>query len=170
MFFGMFYSLAAMVVLFVAFWGIIFGGRYPRKLWDYGARFFRYNCRVNAYGSLLTDAYPPFHGKEEGLYPVRTQLNYPVKSSRLQALFRGVLIIPQLFYGAGYSFVVMFIYLAVFIAVLFAGRIPDGFWRSITRYFVWSSRLNAWSLLLTDEYPPFHGLQPLAVGEAFEAE
>ncbi|MDH7516284.1 MAG: DUF4389 domain-containing protein [Bacteroidota bacterium] len=161
------YSIAAGLVSLAALCAIIVVGRNPRPTWEFGVRYLRYVTRLSAYASLLTDVYPPFHSREEGLYPVRIRIEYPQKIYRFQALFRGLILIPQFFFGVGYSFVMMFVAFAVFWVVLFRGRIPEGLWGLVQRYFVWQYRLNAYVLLLIDEYPPFNGLQPLAAEEGF---
>ena len=58
----MFYGIAAAVVSFLAWWAILFTGRYPRGMFDFVVGLLRWQMRVNAYALLLTDAYPPFNG------------------------------------------------------------------------------------------------------------
>lgn len=60
----MFYGLAAAAVTFIAWFAILFTGKYPRGMFDFVVGLFRWQMRVNAYLLLLTDAYPPFGGKE----------------------------------------------------------------------------------------------------------
>ena len=56
-FLGMAWALATMV----AWFAILFTGRYPRGLFDYVVGVGRWGLRVNAYAFLLTtDRYPPF--------------------------------------------------------------------------------------------------------------
>lgn len=60
----MFYGFAALVVTFIAWFAILFTGRYPKGMFDFVVGYHRWSNRVNAYTLLLTDAYPPFSGKE----------------------------------------------------------------------------------------------------------
>ena len=56
-----FYGLAAGVVVIVAWFALLFTGRYPRPLFDYMVGVGRWGLRVQAYAFLLvTDRYPPF--------------------------------------------------------------------------------------------------------------
>lgn len=59
-----FYGLAAFVVTCIAWFAILFTGRYPRGMFDFVVGMIRWQMRVNAYLFLLTDTYPPFGGKE----------------------------------------------------------------------------------------------------------
>jgi hypothetical protein len=53
--------LAAIVVVIVAWFAILFTGRYPRGLYDFVEGVFRWHNRVVAYAFILaTDRYPPF--------------------------------------------------------------------------------------------------------------
>jgi hypothetical protein len=53
--------VVAIVAVVVAWFAIIFTGRYPRSLFDYVVGVGRWALRVDAYASLLvTDRYPPF--------------------------------------------------------------------------------------------------------------
>lgn len=57
----MFYSIAVGFTTFIAWWAILFTGKYPRSLFDFAMGFFRWMLRVNCYSAwLLRDEYPPF--------------------------------------------------------------------------------------------------------------
>ncbi|MBI2850120.1 MAG: DUF4389 domain-containing protein [Chloroflexi bacterium] len=56
-----FLFLAAIVSLVIAWFAILFTGRYPRGLFDFVVGVSRWSLRVDAYAFLLvTDRYPPF--------------------------------------------------------------------------------------------------------------
>ena len=56
-----FLAVAAVVCVIVAWFAILFTGRYPKGLFDFVLGVFRWSLRVEAYALLmLTDKYPPF--------------------------------------------------------------------------------------------------------------
>ncbi len=65
-----FLGIAAGVVTIIAFFAILFTGKYPRSLFDFMVGTLRWNWRVNfySYNVLGTDKYPPFT-LEKAPYP-----------------------------------------------------------------------------------------------------
>jgi hypothetical protein len=60
-----FYGIAVAVVLFIAWWAILFTGKFPKKMFDFVIGYIRWGLRVGAYlGYWFTDQYPPFNGEE----------------------------------------------------------------------------------------------------------
>ena len=56
-----FLAIGAVFAIIIAWFAILFTGRYPRGLFDYVVGVGRWGLRVQAYVSLLvTDRYPPF--------------------------------------------------------------------------------------------------------------
>jgi hypothetical protein len=148
---GVFGSLAAIVSV-IAWFAILFTGKFPRGLWDLSHMYMRWRARAIAYVALLRDEYPPFG---DGPYPVEFQLDYPEARNRWTVAFRLILAIPQLivFFFIG---IVWFITVVIgWFAILFTGRYPQGLWQFGVGVQRWSLRLQAYLLLLRDEYPPF---------------
>jgi hypothetical protein len=56
-----FLVIGAILAIIVAWFAILFTGRYPRSLFDYVLGVARWSLRVEAYALfMLTDRYPPF--------------------------------------------------------------------------------------------------------------
>src|SRR6202166_721867 len=56
-----FLGIAVLVSIIVAWFAILFTGRYPRSLFEFVVGVMRWSNRVNAYAfTLVTDQYPPF--------------------------------------------------------------------------------------------------------------
>lgn len=56
-----FLGIAALVCVVIAWFAILFTGRYPRSLFDFVVGVFRWSLRVTVYAIILTtDQYPPF--------------------------------------------------------------------------------------------------------------
>jgi hypothetical protein len=56
-----FLGIAAVVVVIIAWFAILFTGHYPKRLFDFVEGVIRWSNRVTAYAfTLVTDQYPPF--------------------------------------------------------------------------------------------------------------
>ena len=53
-------GIVAGVILFFAWWAILFTGKYPKGMFDFISGYLRWTTRVSGYSFLLTDKYPPF--------------------------------------------------------------------------------------------------------------
>lgn len=91
------------------------------------------------------------------MYPAIFLLPRPDKSSRLLLIFRPILTFPHFFWSMLYGMAMGFVQMISFWAIVFTGRHPRGLWSMLAKYFRYSTRLNAWSMYLTDKYPPFSG-------------
>jgi hypothetical protein len=58
-----FLGIVAGIMMFFAWWAILFTGKYPKGLFDFVAGYLRWSTRVSGYSRLLTDKYPPFSMK-----------------------------------------------------------------------------------------------------------
>ena len=136
----------------LAWFAILFTGRYPRGLWDLAKTYMGWRANVVAYVALLRDEYPPFGS---GAYPVTFEVDYPERSNRWTVAFRLILAIPQLV-------VLLFVLLAwvvtviiAWFAILFTGRYPEGLYGFGVGVQRWTLRVQAYLFLMRDEYPPF---------------
>jgi hypothetical protein len=59
------YGIAVGIVTFIAFWAILFTGKYPKGMFDFVVGYIRWSINVSAYLSLLRDEYPPFSGEQK---------------------------------------------------------------------------------------------------------
>lgn len=56
-------GIAAYVVAFIAWWAVLFTGKYPERWHEFVMGTYRWGIRVNFYMGYMTDTYPPFSGK-----------------------------------------------------------------------------------------------------------
>ena len=170
--------IAFVVLTVVAFFAILFTGRYPRGIFDFTVGVLRWTWRVGyyAYGALGTDRYPPFTLADVPDYPARLNVEYPHTLSRGLVLVKWwLLALPQylivgVFAGGawaglnaagghgGWSSGGGLIGLMVCIAgvvLLFTGRYPRSIFDFIMGMNRWVFRVAAYATLMTDAYPPF---------------
>ena len=149
-------GVALGLVTLLAWFTIVFVGRYPTSMLRFAIGVLRWTARVSAYAALLTGRYPPFSLEEEGDYPARLVVEERSEDrNRLTTFLRPILIIPHgivlWFLGLAASFVI----LATWLIALIAGRVPVGLHNFLVGYTVWTERVNAYGALLVDDYPPF---------------
>jgi len=148
-------------VALVSWFAILFTGRLPEGLATLQCLYVRYSNRTTAYAGFLRAEYPPFTfdlvGPDRGDYPgVRTHLAPELDDrNRLTTAFRLILVIPHLIVLALLGIAALVAWIVAFFAVLFTGRWPDGLRDFVVGVMRWGTRVNAYFLLLTDEYPPF---------------
>jgi len=177
----LFFLWVAFVVLtIVAFFAILFTGRYPRGIFEFNVGVLRWTWRVSyySYGALGTDRYPPFTLDAVPDYPATLDIAYPERLSRGLVLVKWwLLAIPQYillgiflggagsaagraedwdgsqwWYGGGLIWALV---LFAAIALLFMARYPRGLFDVVLGLDRWVARVIAYASLMTDAYPPF---------------
>lgn len=167
MIWALFYAFFIGFIHMLSFWAIVFTGRHPQGLWDYIEGYFRFVAKMNGYLVFLTDRYPPLTGGNEHPYPLKIRVQYPGRMSRATVFFRGLIMIPHFFFAVGYGFVFFLVHLLNVLTILTLGRLSAWQYAYALGFYIYMSRINAYILLLIDEYPPFNGAQPRAAAEAF---
>ncbi|MFF0341658.1 DUF4389 domain-containing protein [Kribbella sp. NPDC004875] len=169
--------IAFAVLSFVAFFAILFTGRYPRSIFDFNVGVLRWTWRVDfyAYSALGTDKYPPFTLREVPTYPAHLEVEYPEHLSRGLVLVKWwLLAIPQyivvgFFVGGGTWFasqadnrtwgwgggLIGLLVLIAAIALLITGRYPQSIFDLVLGMNRWALRVAAYAGLMVDQYPPF---------------
>lgn len=175
-----FLLIAYLVVTVIAFFAILFTGKYPRALFDFNVGVLRWRWRVLFYAlSVLgTDKYPPFSLQPSSEYPADLEVDYPEHLHRGLVLIKWwLLAIPHylvliaFFYGGmrsamgdsdddwdgGYVAVplIWILLLIAVVALLFTARYPKGVYAFVVGINRWAIRVGAYASLMRDEYPPF---------------
>ncbi len=175
--------LAFLVVSVVAFFAILFTGRYPRGLFDFNVGVLRWTWRVGfyAFNANGTDRYPPFTLAATD-YPATFSVDYPGELSRGLVLVKWwLLAIPHYlvvavfiggaWYGTNSGGAVALLVLIAVVALLFTGRYPPGIFDLVLGLNRWALRVAAYAGLMTDAYPPFRlDLGPTDPGVAIPAD
>ncbi len=169
--------LAFVVLSVVAFFAILFTGRYPRGIFEFNVGVLRWTWRVQYYavGAFGTDRYPPFTLADDPAYPARLQIDYPQQLSRGLVLVKWwLLAIPHylvvgLFTGGGawlawqsenrglaggWGLIGVLAVIAAVI-LLVTGRYPRQIFDFLLGMNRWVLRVAAYAGLMTDSYPPF---------------
>jgi len=134
---------------------ILFRQKYPRWWYEWNLELLRFTNRVGIYVALMDDRYPSTDDQQS----VRLDFGYPdarLGLNRWLPLVKWFLAIPH-------YFVLLFLYLGAFFAVvaawfaiLFTGRYPRWIFDYMEGVIRWHNRVVGYAfILVTDEYPPF---------------
>lgn len=155
-----FLGLVSGVLVIVAWLMGVFTATVPLGLSRFLALYLRYSTRVQAYSLFLHGTYPPFEFpdtmEDPAHHPVRVDVTPdPVGRNRLTIFFRIFMLIPQLLFGILVGIGIWFVSIIGWFAVIILGRWPSGLQDFAVGALRWSTRVNGYYYLLTDEYPPF---------------
>jgi len=141
------------ILAIVSWVTIVIGGEHINAIRRFTRYYLRWRVRAIAYTMLLEDKYPPFG---DAPYPAALTVADPAgERNRLTVAFRIILAIPHLI-------VLVFLMLAWWatafvgwLLILIDGRYPQPLYTFGAGALQWLIRVEAYLLLMTDEYPPF---------------
>ena len=157
----LFIGIWGAILQFVAWWVVLFTGKYPQGWFEFQVKLQKWGLRVSAQLYNLTDEGASF-GLDGTSESTSLEIPYPETLSRGKLLLRtflGIfyLYIPHLFLlyfrliGAG---CVMFV---AWWIVLFTGSYPANMHGFVLGTLRWMIRFQLYSSFMTDDYPPFSG-------------
>jgi Domain of unknown function (DUF4389) len=88
-------------------------------------------------------------------YPLRLEVDYPDRLSRLLIFVKWLLAIPHFIALWLVGFGVAVVWTVSWFVIIITGRYPRGMFEFMTGALRWSARVGAYLYLLTDRYPPF---------------
>lgn len=156
-----FVGLAAGVLQFLAFWVILFTGRYPESWFEFQVKYMRWGLRLTARMYNMADGYPKF-GLNAADDHVKFEVPYPQKVSRGLTLVR--LLFGWLYVGIPHGIILMllsivsiFVLFIAWWAILFTGKYPTSLFDYMMHLIRWNQRVSLYLGYMTDDYPPFSG-------------
>ena len=106
-----------------------------------------------AYGCFLRDEYPPFG---DGPYPARLDLpDEPERRDRKTVGLRLFMLIPHLVVLFGLLIVQLFVGIVAWFSIAFTRRLNDSLWRFTCDVINYALRVEAYALLIHDQFPSF---------------
>jgi hypothetical protein len=141
------------IVTALAWLALLVTGRHPERLRGLAAWYLRWRVRAISYMTLLRDEYPPFG---EGEYAVALELPpTDAPRDRVSVAFRFFLAIPHIIVLWLLSIAWAVATAMAWVMILVTGRYPHTLYGFAIGVLAWSVRVEAYVLLLCDEYPPF---------------
>ncbi len=156
-----FFAIWSQIITFVAWWVILFTGRFPESFFEFNVKLMRWQIRVNARLYNLVDGYPSFwlDGTDE---LTSLEIPYPESLGRGHLLLKSFFgwlycAIPHVFVLYFRLFATMVLMFLAFWSVLFTGSYPRSWHTFNVGTLRWALRINLYLGLMTDDYPPFSG-------------
>ena len=88
-------------------------------------------------------------------YPIDLEIVRQEEYSRFLPLIKWLLVLPHALVVGVLGFASSIVGLIGLVAVLFTGKWPRGMFDFVVGVLRWSMRVNAYALLMVDDYPPF---------------
>jgi hypothetical protein len=150
------YGLVAEIAAIIAWFAIVFTGKYPEGLYNFTTGYLRMSSRTNSFMYLLTDEFPPFGGEEAANYPVRIGVPPPLAEyDRLKTGLRLIFGIPVLLLAFVQSIILYVCAIVAWFVILFTGKLGEGLFNPMRSAMAYLTRGTGYFLLITEDWPPF---------------
>ena len=147
------WAIPVCIVWIIAWFAILFTGKFPQGMWKFTRDWLTYWSRVTAYASLLADPFPPFGAG--GQYPARLQVEGPGSHSRWKGLLVLLLAIPAYVVAYLLQLARGVVSILCWFIIVITGRQVEGLQGFMELCMRFEMRFFAYVLLLTDRYPSF---------------
>lgn len=145
-------SLAAYIVVIIAWFAALFIARVPQGMYDFIGWVVSYGTRVSSYVWLLTDKWPSF-SETAGSYPVEVTLPGPQRLNRWAVLFRLILMIPAQIVVSVVADGLVVVAFFIWLITLFLGRVPQPAFDAAASIVRYQTRYYGFAAMLTARYP-----------------
>jgi hypothetical protein len=143
----------AILLAIVSWFTIVFTGTHFSGIRQFTAFYLRWRARAISYLMLLEDAYPPFG---DAPYPTSFEIVDPAEPrDRLTVGLRLILILPHAFVLTFVLLAWAFTTIAAWFLIVIGGEYPAALYDFGAGAMRWRLRVEAYMLLMVDEYPPF---------------
>jgi hypothetical protein len=143
----------AVVLAIISWFTILIAGVHIIGIRQMTSFYLRWRARALAYFMLLEDVYPPFG---DGAYPAMLEIvDPPGPRDRLTVAVRLFMAIPHIVVLAFVTLAWLFTTVAAWFSILFTGAYPAGLYDFGVGALRWRLRVEAYLLLMVDDYPPF---------------
>jgi Domain of unknown function (DUF4389) len=150
------YGFVAEIAAVIAWFAIVFTGKYPQGIYDFNAGYLRMISRVNGFQYLLTDGWPPFGGEDASDYPIRVGVPPALDQySRLKTGLRLLYGIPVYLLAIVQAVILGVCAIIAWFVILFTGKLPDGLFNPMRSASAYLTRAAGYFLLITEDWPPF---------------
>ncbi len=141
------------VCAIISWFAILFANQHPEGLRNLCTFYLCWKVRAMAYVGLFRDDYPPFGDADYPSTLDLTMAEFP--RDKMSVALRIIYVIPHFvvlfFLGIAWFFTSV----VAWFAILISGEYPQGLYNFGIGVFRWSTRVEAYMLLLVDQYPPF---------------
>ncbi|MBN1646819.1 MAG: DUF4389 domain-containing protein [Spirochaetales bacterium] len=157
----MFVSIWAGILQFLAFWVVLFTGKYPESWFEFQVKMMNWSTRLQATMLNLVDGYPAI-----GVNGESDKVSVEVENP--DSISRGLLLL-RLFFGAFYvgiphGFMLcfrmighQFVAFIAWWAILFTGKFPEKMHGFLVGTIRWQLNVSLYMGYMSDDYPPFTG-------------